>query len=201
MHRQAPNKAGPVKYGTTAKDKLKLWTERDWPAASHSRGERGGRERGQFPPFLNTQWLTYAIRANTAHLTAITQNTRGNFWTCYSWQTHTLTHTCSSTATSCRAGPSRGPRIQLKIWPMLVQSIQVCICFCLYVCACVSIRHCLGKLAACFWNSGGVDWNREKRGGPEGEVGVAMEQMGRGGRIRSESLQRLEHNSHNSLGY
>lgn len=87
---------------------------------------------------------------------------------------------------------------------MLVQSIQVCIC--LSVSACTCARVCLSGTASVSLQHvsdtrGGVDWNRENGGGPEGEVGVAMEQMGRGGRIRSESLQRLEHNSHNSLGY
>lgn len=47
----------------------------------------------------------------------------------------------------------------------------------------------------------GVDWNREERGGSEGGVGVAIEHKGRGGRIRSESLQRPERDSHNSPGY
>lgn len=44
-------------------------------------------------------------------------------------QTH-LAQTCPSTDASCRAGVSRGPRIQLSICPMLA----VCASECVYVC-------------------------------------------------------------------
>lgn len=64
---------------------------------------------------------------------------------------NTVSRTCCSTDTLCRADSSRGPRIQLRIWPMLAESsskrVCVCVCVCGRVCVCVSVS--LGRLAAC----------------------------------------------------
>lgn len=61
-----------------------------------------------------------------------------------------LAQTCSSTATSCWAGASRGPRIQLSNWPMLIQSSSECCA----VCVCVSYLSVCSMLTA--------GWEREK---------------------------------------
>lgn len=69
---------------------------------------------------------------------------------------------------------SRGPRIQLNIWPMFDQSGFVC------VCDCVCLSACESYLSACsMFPEGGQEAANEKREGRGGRLGgVVKEQRG-----------------------
>lgn len=103
---------------------------------------------------------------------------------------HTFAHTCSSTATSCRAGLSRGPRIQLKIWPMLAESISKCVCVrvcVLYVCQPLPCRSACSMFLT----------HRERNG--KGREGEGLK--GGGGVWSGSRGGRLKRPGRNSLGY
>lgn len=163
--------------------------QRAWRLTGSFAFQRGARATGREQTWSRAKTLFVLLPTAETCSTALenmrkkshqqSSNTRGNLPGNMAHATahkNTVSHTCCSTDTLCRAGSSRGPRIQLRIWPMLAESSSKRVCAFVYVGVCVCPSASVGSQRASDTQGKGAGRKGEGLGG--GGCGQRAEEDG-----------------------